>query len=78
MIFRLCLWPSFLHIVFKSNKVNLSGLRLPKEELTQLINALIGNHTIKDILTKDPLSYTPEDYQRNQNQQRREALLNRY
>ena len=49
-----------------------SGVRLPKEELTQLIDTLIGNHSIKDILIKEPLSYTPEDYQRHQYQQRKE------
>jgi hypothetical protein len=47
-----------------------SGDRLPKEELIQLINALIDNHHIKDILIKEPLSYTPEGYQ----QQNRSAL----
>jgi hypothetical protein len=49
--------------------------RLPKEELTQLINALIDNHFIKDILIKEPLSYTFEDHQRHQLQQRKEAKL---
>ncbi|MFZ0568367.1 MAG: hypothetical protein WAM22_10215 [Nitrososphaeraceae archaeon] len=52
-----------------------SDVRLPKEELTQLINALIGNHFIKDILIKEPLSYTFEDHQRHQHQQRKEAKL---
>ena len=52
-----------------------SAVRIPKEELTQLINALIGNHFIKDILIKEPLSYTLEDYQRHQHQQRKEAKL---
>ena len=46
-----------------------SDVRVPKEELTQLINALIDNHFIKDILIKEPLSYTSEDHQRNQHQQ---------
>ena len=52
-----------------------SNVRLPKEELTQLINALIDNHFIKDILIKEPLSYTFEDHQRHQHQQRKEAKL---
>ena len=52
-----------------------SDVRLPREELTQLINALIGNHFIKDILIKEPLSYTFEDHQRHQHQQRKEAKL---
>ena len=43
-----------------------SGVRLPKEELTQLINTLIDNHSIKDILFKEPLSYTFEDHQLHQ------------
>jgi hypothetical protein len=30
-----------------------SYVRLPKEERTQLINALIGNHSIKDILIRE-------------------------
>ena len=51
-----------------------SGVRLPKEELTQLIYALIDNHSIRDILIKEPLSYT-QDYQRPQHQQRKEAKL---
>jgi hypothetical protein len=37
-----------------------------KEELTQLINALIDNHFIKDLLIKELLSYTLEDNQRHQ------------
>ena len=52
-----------------------SNVRLPKEELTQLINALIDNHSIKDILTKEPLLYTFEDHQRHQHQQHKEAKL---
>jgi hypothetical protein len=52
-----------------------SDVRFPKEELTQLINALIDNHFIKDILIKEPLSYTPEDYQQDQHQQRKVAKL---
>ena len=52
-----------------------SNVRLPKEELTQLINALIDNHLIKDILIKEPMSYTFEDHQRPQLQQVIEAKL---
>ena len=40
-----------------------SGVGLPKEELAQLINTLIDNHSVKDILIKEPLSYPPEGYQ---------------
>jgi hypothetical protein len=52
-----------------------SDVRFPKEELTQLINALIDNHFIKDILIKEPLSYPPENYQQDQHQQRKVAKL---
>jgi hypothetical protein len=52
-----------------------SNVRLPPEELTQLINALIDNHSIKDILIKEPLSYTIQDHQRHQHQQRKEANI---
>jgi hypothetical protein len=52
-----------------------SNVRLPREELTQLIDALIDNHFIKDILIKEPLLYTFEDHQRHQHQQRKEAKL---
>ena len=52
-----------------------SNVRLPREELTQLINTLIDNHFIKDILVKEPLSYTLEDHQRLQHQQRKEVKL---
>jgi predicted transcriptional regulator len=45
---------------------SLPGAGLPKEELTQLINALIDNHFIKDLLIKELLSYTLEDHQRHQ------------
>jgi hypothetical protein len=52
-----------------------SDVRLPEEELTQLINTLIDNHIIKDILIKERLSYTFEDHQRHQHQQRKVAKL---
>jgi hypothetical protein len=41
----------------------LPGAGLPKEELTQLIDALIDNHFIKDFLIKESLLYTLEDHQ---------------
>jgi hypothetical protein len=52
-----------------------SDVRLPKEELTQLINALIDNYSIKDILIKEPLSYPFEGHKQHQLQQRKEAKL---
>jgi hypothetical protein len=52
-----------------------SGVRLPREELTQLINTLIDNHSIKDILIKEPLSGTLVDYQQDQHQQIKIAKL---
>ena len=52
-----------------------SNVEIPKEELTQLINALIDNHLIKDILIKETLSYTFEDHQRHPHQQLKEAKL---
>jgi hypothetical protein len=50
-----------------------SNIEIPKEELTQLINALIDNHFIKDILIKEPLSNTFEEPQQYQHQQLKEA-----
>src|ERR671922_1059196 len=41
---------------------SLPGAGLSKEELTQLINALIDNHFIKDFLIKESLSCTLEDH----------------
>ena len=52
-----------------------SNVEIPKEELTQLINTLIDNHSIKDILFKEPLSYTFEDHQPHQHQQLKVAKL---
>jgi hypothetical protein len=43
------------------------GARLPKEELIQLINALIDNRFIKDFLIKESLLHTI-DSQRHQRQ----------
>jgi hypothetical protein len=51
-----------------------SDVRLAKEELTQLINALIDNHFIKDILIKEPFSYTIQDCQIHQRQRRKGFL----
>jgi hypothetical protein len=55
--------------------VKTSSKEIPKEELTQLIDTLIDNHCIKDILIKEPLSYTFEDHQRHQHQQLKKAKL---
>jgi hypothetical protein len=52
-----------------------SGVRLPKEELTQLIDALIDNCFIKDILIKETVSYTRRDNQQDQHQLRKVARL---
>jgi hypothetical protein len=52
-----------------------SGVRVTKEELTQLINTLIDNHSIKDILIEEPIPYPPDGYQQHQHQQRKEAKL---
>ena len=52
-----------------------SNVEIPKEELTQLINALIDNYLIKDILIKETLSYTFEDHQRHQYHNSKEAKL---
>ena len=48
-----------------------TGARLPKEELVQLINALIDNHYIKDFLIKESLLHII-DSQRHQHQQSKE------
>jgi predicted transcriptional regulator len=48
-----------------------TGARLPKEELIQLINALIDNQYIKDFLIKESLLH-PIDSQRLQHQQSKE------
>jgi hypothetical protein len=50
---------------------SLPGAGFSKEELTQLINALIDNHFIKDLLIKESFLYTLEDNQ--QHQQSKEA-----
>jgi predicted transcriptional regulator len=52
----------------ESIEMSSPGAGLSKEELTQLINALIDNHFIKDFLIKDflikeSLLYTLEDHQ---------------
>ena len=48
-----------------------TGASLPKEELIQLINALIDNHYIKEFLIKESLLHTI-DSQRLQNQHNKE------
>src|SRR5215216_7253198 len=55
----------------ESIEMSSSSSGLSKEELMQLINALIDNHFIKDFLIKESLSYTLEDHQ--QHQQSKEA-----
>ena len=52
-----------------------SKFGLPREELIQLIDTLIDNHFIKDILIKEPISYTFEDHQQHQHQQHKEVKL---
>jgi predicted transcriptional regulator len=52
-----------------------STVKIPREELTQLINTLIDNHLIKDILIKESLSHTFEDHRRHQHQQLKKAKL---
>jgi hypothetical protein len=55
----------------ESIEMSSPGTRPPKEELIQLINALIDNHFIKDFLIKESLLHTV-DSQRHQHQQSRE------
>ena len=50
-----------------------SDVRLSKEDLTRLIDALIDNRSIKDILIKEPFSYTFQDRQIHQHQSHKEA-----
>jgi predicted transcriptional regulator len=56
----------------ESIEMSSPGARLPKEELTQLIDDLIDNHFIKDFLIKDVLLSTRKDHQRFQNQQQQQ------
>jgi hypothetical protein len=49
-------------IEMSSSSSSLPGAGLSKEELTQLVNALIDNHFIKDLLIKESLSCTLEDH----------------
>jgi hypothetical protein len=53
----------------ESIEMSSPGTRLPKEELTQLIDALIDNNFIKDFLIKDSLFFTLKEHQRLQDQQ---------
>ena len=48
------------------------GTRLLKEELKQLIDALIDNHFIKDFLTRESLFYNLEEDQRRQQENKEE------
>ena len=52
----------------ESIEMSSPGARLPKEELIQLINALIDNHFIKDFLIKKSTFDTLEEDQRDQDQ----------
>ena len=45
---------------------------LPKEELIQLINALIDNHSVRDFLIKETLLYTLEHQRGQQHQKSKE------
>ena len=56
-----------------------SDVRHPKEELTQLINTLIDNHSIRDILIKKPLSYPPEGFHHiNINRAKKQSFYDEY
>ena len=50
-----------------------SDVRFSFENLTRLIDALIDNRSIKDILIKEPFSYTFHDRQIHQHQSHKEA-----
>ena len=56
----------------ESIEISSPGTRLAKEELTQLIDALIDNHFIKDFLIKDSLLFTLKEHQRLQEQQKQQ------
>lgn len=56
----------------ESIEMSSPGTRLPKEELTQLIDVLIDNHFIKDFLIKDSLLFTLKEHQRLQDQQQQQ------
>ena len=56
----------------ESIEMSSPGTRLPKEELKQLIDALIDNHFIKDFLTKESLFYNLEEDQRRQQENKEE------
>ena len=53
----------------ESIQMSSPGTRVPKEELTQLIDDLIDNDFVKDFLIKDALLFTLKEQQRLQNQQ---------
>lgn len=50
------------------------GASLPKEELIQLINTLIDNHSVRDFLIKETLLYTLEHQRHQQHQQSKEEM----
>jgi hypothetical protein len=60
----------------ESIEMSSPGTRLAKEELTQLIDALIDNHFIKDFLIKDSLLFTLKEHQRLQDQQQQQQQNN--
>ena len=64
----------------ESIEMSSPGTRLPKEELTQLIDDLIDNHFIKDFLIKDVLLSTRKEHrlqiqQQQQNKEENQAGL---
>jgi hypothetical protein len=54
------------------------GTRLPKEELIQLINALVDNRFIKDFLIKYSLLFTLNENQRLQDQQQQQGRIRNF
>ena len=62
----------------ESIEMSSPGARLPKDELTQLINTLIDNHYIRGFLIKESLLHTIEDHQRHRHQQSKEEVNPHY
>ena len=60
----------------ESIQMSSPGTRLPKEELTQLIDDLIDNHFIKDFLIKDSLLFTLKEHQRLRDRQQHQNKEN--
>ena len=56
----------------ESIQMSSPGTRLPKEELTQLIDDLIDNDFIKHFLIKDSLLFTLKEHQRLQDQKQQQ------